>query len=77
LRVMLCARTTFVVYIVICSALFMYKIAITMVKRRQAGGQSFRPLQILLIASLQTLLLPSIPQSLNQVTDCSGRLRAE
>jgi Fungal pheromone mating factor STE2 GPCR len=76
-RVMLCARTTFVVYVVICSALFMYKIAITIVKRRQAGGQSFRPLQILLIASLQTLLVPSILRSLNPLTDYSGRLRAE
>jgi hypothetical protein len=77
LRILLCARVTFMIYVVICSTLFMYKIVITIIKRRQAGAQSFGPLQVLLIASLQTLLVPGICRSLNQLTDYSVLLRAE
>jgi Fungal pheromone mating factor STE2 GPCR len=77
LRILLCARTTFILYVVICSTLFMYKIAVTIVKRRQAGARSFGPLQVLLIASLQTLLIPGIHRPLNRLTEYSGHLRAE
>ena len=59
----------FVIFVSICSLTFLFKLAVTIRRRRSVGVTKFGPLQILFIMSCQCLVAPRIPTLVISQTD--------